>query len=335
VGGINPAAPGVNIVTAMAVHAPLHPDHPVRRAAMALAVSLGLHAILGALAASLLVAAAAAARKREAETPKAVALATLDAARWEANRAFAKTFVPTAAFDRAPDDAAKPDRARFLSDRDRRVEKETVAAPAPGAPGKAAEAGPREAPRPPAAPSEPPRPRGGPALTAGSGGPAPGPAPGPAGPDLRPRPIAERPLAIDLGVKGEGGMPEINGVAVGGLTVLNAEAWRYATFFDRVGDTLYGVWRVEFLPRPPPISVVQHPRGGIARVALDVSLDGAGKAVTVSLRKSSGAADVDALLAELVRHSAPFPNVPPGLLDARGLYTDVWILALVWGRQGP
>ena len=129
-------------------------------------------------------------------------------------------------------------------------------------------------------------------------------------------------------------MPELDGVAVGGLTVLNAEAWRYATFFDRVGETLYGVWRVEFVPRPPPASVVVRPRGGLARVALAVTLDASGRAVEVSVRRSSGLSDVDALLAELVRSSAPFPNVPHGLLDDRRQYGDTWVLALVWGRQG-
>jgi TonB family protein len=162
-----------------------------------------------------------------------------------------------------------------------------------------------------------------------------GPHPTEKGPDLRPRPLAKLPLAMNFSARGEGGVPELDGVAVGGLTVLNAEAWRYATFFDRVGETLYGVWRIEFLPRPLPASVAASPRGGLARVALSVSLDSSGRAVAVSVRRSSGLPDVDALLAELVRNSAPFPNLPPGLLDERRQYSDTWILALVWGRQGP
>jgi len=305
----------------MADLALIHPERPVGRAAVAVAVSLAIHVAAFALLALWVRAAVEALRKGEAERPKEVALAEIDAAEWEANRV-AQTFVPTAAFDTAPSDLSRPDRARFLSDRDRRAERETVAAPAPGAPGRGGSGAP------------PPNP-----ARTSTPVPAPGPdgagAPPEKGPDLRARPLAKLPLAMDFGVGGDGGMPEIDGVAVGGLTVLNAEAWRYATFFDRVGETLYGVWRVEFLPRPPPASVASHPRGGLARVALSVTLDASGKATVVSVRKSSGMPDVDALLAELVRSSAPFPNVPPGLLDERRQYSDTWILALVWGRQGP
>jgi TonB family protein len=303
----------------MADYAPIHPERPLRRAAVAVAVSLGVHVALLLLLASIGLAAIAAARKREAERPKEVALAAIDAARWEENRSVAKGYIPSSAFDNVPTDLAKPERARFLSDRDRHVERETVAAPAPGMPGRAATNAPQ------------PKPLAGQAPT-----PEPdGTGPTEKGPDLHTRPLANRPLVMNFGVGGEGGVPEIDGVAVGGLTVLNAEAWRYATFFDRIGDTLYGVWRVEFLPRPMPASVVVRPRGGIARVALSVTLDANGKATVVSIRRSSGFADVDALLAELVRNSAPFPNVPAGLLDDRRQYSDTWIIALVWGRQGP
>jgi TonB family protein len=321
----------------MVDYAPIYPERPLRRAAVAVAVSLGVHVGLLLLLASIGMAAIAAARRREAEQPKAVALARIDAARWEENRTVAKGYIPSAAFDNVPTDLAKPERARFLSDRDRHVERETVAAPAPGMPGKGARAVPQPKQLAGQTSGESPG-KGGAERSVPAPAPTPdseGARPMEKGPDLHTRPLANRPLVMNFDVGGEGGVPEIDGVAVGGLTVLNAEAWRYATFFDRIGDTLYGVWRVEFLPRPPPASVVVRPRGGIARVALSVTLDANGKATVVSIRRSSGFADVDALLAELVRNSAPFPNVPAGLLDDRRQYSDIWIIALVWGRQGP
>jgi TonB family protein len=307
----------------MAEYALIHPERPLRRAAVAVAVALCVHLGAFGLVRIWALGLLDAARKVEAERPKEVALATIDAARWEQNRTVeTKGFVPSAAFDNAPSHLAKPEHARFLSDKDRRAERETVAAPAPGMPGRSAAAAEQAERR-----AEPPAPAPGPDGY--------GPRPEEKGPDLRPRPLANLPLAMDFSARGEGGVPDIDGVSVGGLTVLNAEAWRYATFFDRVGETLYGVWRIEFFPRPPPMSVTARPRGGLARVALAVSLDSSGRAVAVTVRRSSGLPDVDALLAELVRNSAPFPNVPPGLLDERKQYSDTWILALVWGRPGP
>jgi hypothetical protein len=311
----------------MSAYAPIHPERPRRRTAVAFGVSAVAHALLLASLAWGASAAREALARREAERPKEVALAPLDARRWEENRAVASRFVPSAAFDTPASDLRSPERARFLSDRDRRAEHETVAAPSPGAPGAPGTPSERPPVEPPPIPMRSPQPP--PEAGDGTGAPA------TPGPDLRPHPAGKQPLALDLRALGDGGVPEIDGVAVGGLTVLNAEAWRYATFFDRVGETLYGVWRVEFLPRPPPASVAARPHGGLARVAYSVTLDATGRAVAVTVRRSSGLPDVDALLADLLRRSAPFPNLPPGLLDERGQYSDTWILALVWGRQGP
>lgn len=315
----------------MDAYAPIHPERPIARAAVAFAISLGVHAGLLALLLAGAMAVAAAARKAEAERPKEVSLARLEPEQWERNRSVAKTFVPSAAFDDASTAAAKPERARFLSDRDRRVEHETVAKPAPGMPGRAAPVPAPADPQPPPLVAKVSPPSGETRLASPDGF---GPRAGPAQPDLQPRPQPSKPLVLNFDVRGEGGVPDVDGVAVGNLTVLNAEAWRYATFFDRVGSTLYGVWRVEFLPRPPVPSVAARPRGGSVRVAFGVSLDASGKAVEVTVRRGSGLPDVDELLAELIRRSAPFPNVPPGLLDASGRYSDVWIIGLVWGWRG-
>lgn len=295
---------------------PIHPERPAVRAAVAVALSLAVHGAALALLVAWALATLAAGRKAEAERPKEVALAMLDPEQWERNRS-AMTFVPSAVENAA--ERAVPDRARFLSDQDRRAEQETVAKPVPGMPGRAG---------PPAVASLS-QPGGGVPETPDDGvGPRIG-----AGPDLQPRPQPTKPLVMTFDVRGEGGVPELDGVAVGNLTVLNAEAWRYATFFDRVGETIYGVWRVEFLPRPPVPSVATRPKGGSVRVAFGVTFDAAGRAVEVTVRRSSGFADVDALLAELIRTSGPFPNFPPGLLDASGRYSDIWIIGLVWGWQ--
>lgn len=310
----------------MEPYGPIHPEHPVGRTVVAVAISLVVHAAALAALVAWALTALAAARKAEAERPKEVALARLDPVEWERNRSVAKEYVPSAAFENPATEGARPERARFLSDRDRRAERETVAKPAPGQSGRPSGASAQPAPAPEVAKLA--KPAGEPLTEAPGIG---GTRVGVAQPDLQPKPQPARPLVMNFDVKGEGGVPSLDGIAVGNLTVLNAEAWRYATFFDRVGDTLYGVWRVEFLPRPPVPSVAARPRGGSVRVALGVSLDGSGRAVEVTVRRSSGLKDVDELLAELIRSSAPFPNVPPGLLDSGGRYSDVWIIGLVWG----
>jgi hypothetical protein len=317
----------------MTRYARIHPERPARRVAVALALSLLVNAAIVALLGAWERAAAEAAQRADAERPRVVALERLDPARWEENRSLAKTFVPSAAFAPMPE-SARPEHARFLSDRDRRAEHETVAAPAPGMPGMPAANTPDPRRAQAAAPTELPK-------AGGSAPPSPNPGPdgaGPRAPDLTPdlaaRPPVKLPLAMNFKVAGEGGVPEIDGVGIGGFTVLNAEAWRYANFFDRIGETLYGVWRVEFLPRPPIPSIAAHPRGGSARVAFSVTLDGSGRALDVTVKRGSGMTDVDALLAELLKRSAPFPNVPRGLLDEHGQYTDIWVLGLVWGWRG-
>lgn len=326
-------------------YAPIHPEHPLRRAALAILAALCVHAVLLLLGRAWERTAIAASRAALAAQPKEVTLARVDPAQWERNRSVAQTFVPSAAFDTPAAELAKPERARFLSDRDRRTERETVAAPKPGAPGRPAQASPATPIPEPAQAAQPAKKAGGEgpvAMASGATGdalaPGEGMAPrgGPALPDLQarpqqPQPQAAKPLVMSFDVAGEGGVPDIDGVAVGNLTVLNAEAWRYATFFDRVGSTLYGVWRVDFLPRPPVPSVAARPRGGSVRIAYGVTLDAAGRAVEVTVRRSSGFRDVDDLLAELIRKSAPFPNMPPGLLDASGRYSDIWVIGLVWG----
>ena len=52
------------------------------------------------------------------------------------------------------------------------------------------------------------------------------------------------------------------------------------------------------------------------------------------MRKSSGASDVDDLIVEVIRRTAPYVNLPHGLLDDRGSYSDSWGLCFVWNLLG-
>jgi TonB family protein len=154
--------------------------------------------------------------------------------------------------------------------------------------------------------------------------------------DLRPRPLASRPLVMNLNpTPGQGGLPEGQETGFANLTVHHPEAWRYSLFFRRAVENMDGVFRYE-LGAPFPYSLrvfaLANPRVGQVCSYTAVELDGAGKLLGARVQKSSGLPEVDQLIVEVIRRTAPFANLPPGLADERGIYADSWGLCLVWGR---
>jgi hypothetical protein len=287
--------------SAMATYSPINPERPLRRAAVAVAVSLGVHAALLLLLASIGLAAIIAARKREAERPKEVALAAIDAARWEENRAVAGRIAKV-----------EPTRAEELTSR---------MALSPGTPGR----------RPPdgRASSEAPAPTPGPDAS------------GPAQPgstlDLEARPIPNRSVAMKFDPVGTGGTPYTEGTGFGSFRVLNPEAWRFANFFGRAVEAMDAVYRYELgAPMPPSLHAqwLNNPRRGGGCSWTFVRLDAAGRVLDARVRRSSGMPDLDALIVEVIRRSAPLANLPTGLLDANGIYADSWGLCITWGDYG-
>jgi TonB family protein len=292
----------------------IHPERPALRAAVAVLVSIAIHVAALALLGVWARAALAAARKAEAERPREVALADVDPARWEENRRHAEP------------PAQRP------SERMRPEERSAVAMIAPGdasrPPTDGAAGSP--APAPQSATSEPPPER------------MPGPeseGPGPRGGalDLQPRPTASRPLVMRFDPTSAGQVPYSDGTGFGGLTVQTPEAWRFTNFFGRAVEAMNSVYRYELgAPMPPSLHAqwLANPRRGGGCSMTSVSIGADGKVVEARVRKSSGMGDLDELIVEVIRRTAPFVNVPPGLLGERGLYSDTWGLCILWGAGG-
>ena len=296
----------------MAEYALIHPERPLRRAAVAVAVALCVHLGAFGLVRIWALGLLEAARKAEAERPKEVALAQLDAAQWDKNREVASRI-------------AKVEPSRI-------VEEVTRVIPAAGQPGRPSPEGKDAMRLPGTSPT-------GWAASESSKNPSPADSAtglAPAGPtmDLQPRPIPGRQLAMKFDQVGTGGTPYTEGTGFGSFRVLNPEAWRYTNFFGRAVETMSAVYRYDMgTPMPPSLHAqwLTNPvRGGGCSWTL-VSLDSSGRVVDAHVRRSSGMPDLDALIVEVIRRSAPLANVPPGLLDANGIYTDSWGLCISWG----
>jgi hypothetical protein len=299
----------------MAAYAPIHPERPLRRAFAALAISAGIHAAAFGVLVLWALAVAEAARKIEEARPKEVALATVDAARWEANRRVAERTLEATprAQPAAPAPAQRGERAMI----------------APGSepdPRKLSDGAAGERGGPQVRPKAPPP--GGAAPAIGEG---PGPATGPGSAlDLAPRAQPIRPLAMRFDPVGAGQGALGDGTSFGGLTVQTPEAWRFTNFFGRAVEAMNSVYRYE-LGAPMPLDlrelIVSH-RAREACSFTSVRMDRSGKVLEASVRRSSGLPDVDALIIEVIRRTAPFVNVPDGLSDAGGIYADTWGLCI-------
>jgi hypothetical protein len=287
----------------MEPYGPIHPERPLRRAAVAIGLSLGVHAVALALLVAWALAVLAAARKAEAERPKEVSLATLDPVQWEANRRFVAPPRP-------------PERLRASE------------LPAKGTPGQRPVEGKDERPLPGSSPK-------GWAPVEGADAPAPTldpGAPSPVGPtlDLRPRPPAARPLVMTFTPVGEGGLPAGEGTTFMNLTVAHPEAWRFEVFFNRSVEHMDSVWRYE-LGAPVPDSLWELIRTRRARGACSqtsVRLDRGGALLEARVRKSSGIPELDEIILQTIRRTAPYVNLPQGILDETGIYSDTWGLCI-------
>jgi TonB family protein len=326
-------------------------ERPLRRAAAALVASLLANALaLWALAA------AGAFQLGEATPPSRVALAPVAPSQWEENRRIAEAAPPVSPEDEArpsgtvvqlPDEqqASKepPPNARFLSDRNTRVEKETVSRHAGNYP--------RVAPRPepgaeggPPQPVRPPRParekgaRDG--EDAGDGGRdgARGDRVASASPDGDLR-IPERGEGGDGGrrPRGEGadlslsaealariaGGPSMDGVGegleVGEETWLQSREFKYATYINRmrqgIGQQWYPRVRDAVRERDPDGSAILYKE---RTVVLGLTIDTEGNVTDLSVMESSSIEFFDRVAVASVRAAQPFPNPPLGMFRSEG-----------------
>jgi len=112
------------------------------------------------------------------------------------------------------------------------------------------------------------------------------------------------------------GLDHIEGVIEGDETALNTKGWRYASFFNRVKRDVARFWHpdVEY-QRHDPYGNIYGLRDRITTLLVVLRRDGGLKEAYVM--NPSGATFLDDEAREAVEQAAPFSNVPDGLIDGR------------------
>lgn len=252
-----------------------------------------------------------------------------------------------------PPEEKRPDKARFLSEYDSRVKKETKAQPAPFK--KGAVVADRPPPRPPQEQSPPPTPEQQEKLRkklvelAMRARPAPPELPkseleqseqGEEAPSREPQerpevvgPRAEEQQAQEEQDEGRRSAPRLKlsdqelaqalgsrvndyleDVEEGEQTLLNSKRFKYATFFNRVKRRVAENWH------PAVVYSRRDPSGNVYGfkdrfTVLRVKLDPQGKLMDLHLERPSGVGFLDDEAMSAFRNAEPFPNPPQGLVD--------------------
>lgn len=335
-------------------------ERPLRRAAVAAFLSLALNAAL----LTALVSAGAFQVAGPADKTR-VALAPLSSSQWDANRAITGARPPPAGataqpqppppeerlsgrvVELPPEQKASdqpPPEAKFLSDRNTRVEKETVSRhagnyprvaskPEPGADGKPQPKAQAQA-KPPLAPDVLPggKDRGAPGKEGAPGNRValarPGGAlrlpelgeggqhgrPGEQGPDLS---VSHEALARIAGGPSLDGVRE--GLPQGEETWLQAREFKYATFMNRMKSEIAQQW----FPRVRDAQRQRDPDGSLffykeRTVIVGLTIDTNGNVKDLAVLQSSSVDFFDRLATSAVQAAQPFPNPPRGMFHEDG-----------------
>ncbi|OJH38006.1 energy transducer TonB [Cystobacter ferrugineus] len=113
-----------------------------------------------------------------------------------------------------------------------------------------------------------------------------------------------------------GGAPNdhLRDVEEGDGTFLNTREWKYASFFNRVKQSVGTHWNPNMaLMRRDPTGATYAGRD--RHTLVRVTLDEQGKVADITIEKSCGLDFLDMEAVESFRRAQPFPNPPPGLLE--------------------
>ncbi len=113
-----------------------------------------------------------------------------------------------------------------------------------------------------------------------------------------------------------GSFDHLDDIDEGDENVLNSKRWKYASFFNRVRNSVANHWHPEVLhaARDPDGSVYGSKT---RRTKLIISLNDDGSLDKIELEGASGVDYLDEEAIRAVRTAAPFANPPPGLADPK------------------
>lgn len=232
----------------------------------------------------------------------------------------------------AIEDETRPEDAERESEFDSNTSRERVAPPRrrsqPAMPAGNPQANNSETAAPKPEEVEPPAPRGmalplGGQRSAGSEGETSGEGeaatlPSPPAPKLAPSPRAIRgDPRSDAKTWGERGTRDkIDDVDPGDATILKTKRWKYASFFNRMKDSIDQYWDpVARLKARDPDGRINGSKTRTTRVMIILNADGS--LDKIKLEKSCNVDYLDDEAMRAIRSAAPFPNPPQGMLDPR------------------
>lgn len=111
-----------------------------------------------------------------------------------------------------------------------------------------------------------------------------------------------------------GSRDKIDDVEKGDASILNAQRWKYASFFNRMKDDIDQFWDpVARLRARDPDGRINGTKTRTTRVMIILNPDGSLHKIKTQKRSNVDYLDEEAIQA--IRQAAPFPNPPPGMLD--------------------
>jgi len=111
-----------------------------------------------------------------------------------------------------------------------------------------------------------------------------------------------------------GSSDKIDGVDEGDASILNAQRWKYASFFNRMMEGIDEHWDpVARLRARDPDGRINGTRTRTTRVMIILNPDGSLHKIKTSQSSNVDYLDEEAIQA--IRKAAPFPNPPPGMLN--------------------
>lgn len=125
----------------------------------------------------------------------------------------------------------------------------------------------------------------------------------------------------------------IDGMDEGDGTFLNTREWRFASFFNRLKDSVGDQWKpMDALRRRDPTGEIYAFKD--RQTLLTVTLDDGGRVTDVFVAQSSGVDFLDREAIAAFERAQPFPNPPRGLVDERGQIKFQFGFYLQVGRGG-
>jgi TonB family protein len=128
----------------------------------------------------------------------------------------------------------------------------------------------------------------------------------------------------------------VENVPEGDGTFLNTRAFKYATFFYQVRDSVGAYWKSdvrEAMRRRDPTGDVYGP--GNLKTLLFVRHDDSGDLSEVRVEESSGYDFLDDVAVRAFEQAKSFPNPPAGIIDENGFIAFRFSFVLFTGRRGP